>query len=58
MRRRLGWSLVRVRGRSMRPCLEHGDFALFRRARRYAVGDVVLVEHPALGRIVKAVLIT
>ena len=51
----LGWSLVRVRGESMRPRLEPGDFAIFKAARAYAVGDTVLVDHPVYGRIVKSV---
>ncbi len=55
MRTWLGWSLVRVRGESMRPRLEPGDFAIFRRARSLRVGDIVLVDHPTYGRIVKSV---
>ncbi|MEL6665452.1 MAG: S24/S26 family peptidase [Henriciella sp.] len=49
----LGWSLIRVTGESMHPMLSPGTFALFRRSASYRDGDVLLVEHPRFGRIVK-----
>ncbi|MGB3457108.1 MAG: S24/S26 family peptidase [Litorimonas sp.] len=49
-----GFKLYRVRGNSMVPTLSHGDVLLLRRrgARR---GDVVVVEHPRHGIIVKRI---
>jgi len=38
---------VEVRGRSMSPTLEDGDWALAVARRRVRRGDVVVVEHPA-----------
>ena len=35
--------------------LPHRSLALFRRKRRVSKGDIVLVDHPELGRIVKRV---
>ncbi|MEO1306192.1 MAG: S24/S26 family peptidase, partial [Pseudomonadota bacterium] len=49
----LGWSLIRVTGSSMRPMLEPGAFAVFKKSRAYAAGDVLLVDHPRFGTIVK-----
>lgn len=37
----------------MRPVLSPGAFALFKRQASYRDGDVVLVDHPRFGRIVK-----
>ncbi|MEM9376125.1 MAG: S24 family peptidase [Pseudomonadota bacterium] len=48
-----GWTLIRVTGESMRPVLSPGAFALFKRQAAYRDGDVVLVDHPRFGRIVK-----
>lgn len=48
-----GWALIRVMGESMCPILDPGDFALFRRCRHYREGDILLVEHPQFGVIVK-----
>lgn len=39
----------------MEPRLRSGDFALFLRCRDYQVGDIVLVDHPSLGLIVKQI---
>lgn len=50
-----GWRLVRIRGRSMEPMLRPGCFALFRPASRVVPGDIVLVNHPEFGLIVKRV---
>lgn len=49
----LGWRLVRIDGHSMAPRIPAGSYALFRRRPSYAVGDIVLVQHPRFGRIVK-----
>ena len=54
----LGWTIVRVSGHSMEPALRDGDYAILRRRKPRGVvnlGDVVLVDHPRLGLIVKAV---
>lgn len=48
-----GWSLIRVTGESMRPVLFPGTFAIFRRQTAYEDGDILLVNHPRFGRIVK-----
>lgn len=48
-----GWSLIRVSGESMQPMLSPGTFALFRKQASYSDGDIVLVNHPRFGRIVK-----
>lgn len=52
-----GFSIARVRGNSIEPNLPVGSVALFRRRKTKAIqrGDVVLVDHPALGKIVKKV---
>ena len=50
-----GFTLVRVDGVSMGSTLPHRSLALFRRKRRVKKGDVVLVEHPEFGTIVKKV---
>src|SRR6185436_7699962 len=39
-------SRIEVDGESMRPTLEHGDWAIAFRARRLHRGDVVVIEHP------------
>jgi signal peptidase I len=39
-------SRIEVDGKSMRPTLEHGDWAIAFRARRLHRGDVVVIEHP------------
>ena len=51
----LGFQIVRIDGHSMTPDLPDGSYALFRRARQYRVGDVVLAQHPILGEIVKRI---
>ena len=53
-----GWRLLRIRGHSMAPALEDGDYAVARGLRagqRIAIGDVVEAEHPDFGRIVKRI---
>jgi signal peptidase I len=50
--------VARVGGRSMSPMLQDGDFIVAVRsgwADRYRRGDVVLVDHAALGWIVKRI---
>ena len=54
----LGWTLVRVSGGSMAPLLRDGDYVAARTfgpTRRPSDGDIVLVDHPRLGLIVKRV---
>ena len=48
-----GWSLIRVTGESMNPMLKPGTFAVFKRQACYSEGDIVLVDHPRFGTIVK-----
>ncbi|MGD1933185.1 MAG: S24/S26 family peptidase [Candidatus Phaeomarinobacter sp.] len=50
-----GWRITRVEGHSMEPGLCHGDYVVSRMATA-SPGDVVLIDHPSLGRIVKRVL--
>ncbi|MGB3710148.1 MAG: S24/S26 family peptidase [Erythrobacter sp.] len=50
-----GLKLARLRDRSMEPRLPRGSIALFRRAPRTMRGDVVLLDHPEFGRMVKQV---
>lgn len=50
--------VVRVAGASMSPTLVDGDFVVVlgrRVTRRCRIGDVVVVDHPSLGRIVKRI---
>lgn len=49
----LGWTLIRIVGDSMRPLVNPGAFAVFRQRSTYATGDVVLVDHPRFGTIIK-----
>lgn len=50
-----GLSLVKISGESMDPVLPHGSHILFRRSARIEAGNVVLVDHPHLGVIVKVI---
>lgn len=50
-----GMSISRVKGTSLGPKIRDGSFVLFRGGKGARRGDVVLVEHPQLGRIVKKV---
>ena len=50
-----GFTIARIRGRSMEPELRHGTIALFRKRKRPVRGEVVLVDHPKLGRIARKV---
>lgn len=62
-----GLTLVKVSGESMDPVLPEGSHILFRRitigwagnrakiATNIKLGDIVLVDHPKLGRIVKRI---
>ena len=48
-----GWRIIRIVGNSMKPLLRDGDFAIVRKYRRPKVTDVVLVNHPEYGLMVK-----
>lgn len=50
-----GFTLILVDGRSMGRVLAHRTLALFRRKRKVSKGDIVLVDHPEFGLIVKTV---
>lgn len=50
-----GWTLARISGASMHPLLPDGSFALFRAVKSVKRSDVVLVDHPRFGIIVKKV---
>ena len=50
-----GFSIARVKGASLAPQLPHGSIVLFRRRKGVARGDIVLVDHPELGRIVRKI---
>jgi len=50
---------MRIRGQSMSPALENGDFAvakLLTREANLSIGDIVQVDHPDLGLIVKYIM--
>lgn len=51
-----GWRVVRISGQSMEPEIRAGAYGVFRRTGRVDKNDTVLVDHPRLGLIVKAVL--
>ncbi|MEM6908380.1 MAG: S24/S26 family peptidase [Pseudomonadota bacterium] len=51
----LGWKIARIKGGSMEPLLPDGSFALFRAVKSVKRSDVVLVDHPEFGLIVKQV---
>ena len=51
----MGLKIARVRGRSMEPGLPHGTIALFRTSIRPKKDDLVLVEHPDLGKVARKV---
>lgn len=48
-----GFRLVLVDGRRMGRVLGHRSLALFRRKRKVSKGDIVLVDHPEHGRLIK-----
>ncbi|MEO1489461.1 MAG: S24/S26 family peptidase [Pseudomonadota bacterium] len=50
-----GFCITRIYGHSMQPLLRDKSFALFRAVKRVKRGDVVLVDHPEFGMIVKSV---
>ena len=50
-----GLRLIRITGQSMEPRLPARSFALFRRARKYKAGDIVLADHARYGAIVKQI---
>lgn len=47
-----GFSIARVKGSGLGPVLRHGSIVMFRRRKGVARGDIVLVDHPELGRTV------
>ena len=52
------WKLLRVSGNSMVPALNNGDLLIAKRIcfpKKVAVGDIVEIEHPDFGKIVKFV---
>ncbi|MEL7199159.1 MAG: S24/S26 family peptidase [Pseudomonadota bacterium] len=49
-----GFTFVRIKGESMEPMLPSGTIALFRATKSVRRGDVVLVDHPDFGMIVKS----
>jgi nickel-type superoxide dismutase maturation protease len=53
----MGFGLFKVTGDSMLPNYRSGDFVLTFRRRRQAIkpGDVVVVDHPRFGRIIKRI---
>ena len=51
-----GVRIVKVVGRSMEPALPPDSFAVFWRAKKPKSGDIVLADHPELGRIIKKVV--
>ena len=50
-----GYSIARVSGHGLGSSLPDGSIVLFRRRRGVARGDVVLVDHPELGRVIRKV---
>ncbi len=51
-------ALLRVRGNSMAPTVQDGDYVVGRRPSRrrpLRIGDIVVLEHPYYGRMVKRV---
>ncbi|MEM1035877.1 MAG: S24/S26 family peptidase [Pseudomonadota bacterium] len=51
----LGFTIAHVRGDSMSPRLHDGQLKLFRRRTRYKVGEIILVDHPHYGLVIKQV---
>lgn len=51
----LGWKLGRISDSSMEPQLPRGSFALFRAVKRVKRSDIVLVDHPDHGLLVRKV---
>ena len=50
-----GWRLVRVEGDSMKPVLDPGTYGVFRHRQIYRDGDIVLIDHPTYGAIIKRI---
>lgn len=50
-----GWKLGRISDSSMEPQLPKGSFALFRKVKRVKRSDIVLVDHPDHGWLVRKV---
>jgi hypothetical protein len=51
----IGLRIIRISGRHLEPSLPNGSFALFRSVKRVKRDDIVLVDHPELGLIVRKV---
>lgn len=48
--------IIRIDGHSMEPTLTSGDYVLVRKRRKTPrVGDIVVADHPHMGRIIKRV---
>ena len=50
-----GFTIAHVRGDSMSPRLHDGQLKLFRRKPTYKIGEIVLVDHPRYGLVIKQV---
>lgn len=51
-----GFTIAHVRGDSMSPRLHDGQLKLFRRRPNYQVGEIVLVDHPRYGLVIKQIV--
>ena len=47
------FKIIKVRGQSMAPTLQDGDYVLTRPVRTYDVGRVFIIDHSDLGLIIK-----
>lgn len=51
-----GFRVHRIVGQSMMPCLANGDYVLsLKRRSSYRIGDIVIVQHPEWGKLVKRI---
>jgi hypothetical protein len=50
-----GYTVARIKGKNLEPRLPRGSILLFSSRRVPKRGDVVLVDHPELGRFIKRV---
>jgi signal peptidase I len=46
-----------ITGNSMEPALKRGDLAVVRQTGDYQVGDVVVYNHPSLGRVIHRIIV-
>ncbi|MGB1298679.1 MAG: S24/S26 family peptidase [Psychrobium sp.] len=51
-----GYQIIKAAGRSMLPAIKHGAYLFVKSAPLYQVNDVVQVEHPYYGPIVKRII--